>query len=347
MPTRPPEAPTWRLPATPGNIHWGYFDQSLPPALTVPSGAILAVETITHHAGDAPDLLMDPTIATLFEQVTDRGPGPHILTGPVAVEGAEPGDVLEVRILSLEPRVDYGSNLAAHWGHLYGDFAKERVTIWAIDRPSMTARPEFAFDWLTTPLADAPGTIVRPGSLPREPVLADVTVPLRPHLGTMGVAPAAPGRHSSIPPGLHGGNIDNWRAGAGTTMYYPVARPGALVSFGDPHLSQGDGEISGTALEASLDVVVQLRVRRDLPIDVPVLETPTHWYVHGFGDDLDEAMADAARNQLRFLGAMWGLSADDAYSLMSVGGDFTVTQVVDQRQGIHAGVAKSVLAGRR
>ncbi len=337
----------WRLAATPGNVHWGYFDQSLPPALTLPSGAVVSVETVTHHAGDAPDLLMDEGILALFNQVTDRGPGPHILTGPIAVEGAAAGDVLEVRILSLEPRVDFGSNLAAHWGHLYGDFAKERVTIWAIDRLTMIARAEFAFDWKTTPLADAPGTIVEPGSLPREPALADVTVPLRPHLGTMGVAPAAPGRHSSVPPGLHGGNIDNWRAGPGTSMYYPVTRPGALLSLGDPHLSEGDGEISGTALEASLDVVLQVRVRRDLPIDVPVLETPTHWYVHWFGDDLDEAMTDAARSQLRFLHNVWGLTADDAYAVMSVGGDFTVTQVVDQRQGVHAGIAKAVMAGRR
>ncbi|HLI56998.1 MAG TPA: acetamidase/formamidase family protein, partial [Actinomycetota bacterium] len=216
-----PRSAAWHLGARAGSVHWGYFDQSLPPALTVASGAIVSVETVTHHAGDAPDLLMDPGIAALFEQVTDRGPGPHILTGPIAVEGAAPGDVLEVRILSIEPRLDYGSNLAAHWGHLYRDFGKERVTIWAIDRPSMTARAEFAFDWKTTPLANAPGTIVVPGSVPREPSLADVVVPLRPHLGTMGVAPATPGRHSSIPPGLHGGNIDNWRIGAGAVMYYP------------------------------------------------------------------------------------------------------------------------------
>ena len=333
----------WHLPATAGTVHWGYFDQTLAPALVVPPGAIVSVETVTHHAGDAPDLLMDAGIAALFDEVTDRGPGPHILTGPIAVEGAAPGDVLEVRILSLEPRCGYGSNFAAHWGHLYSDFAKERVTIWAIDRPSMTARAEFAFDWKTTPLANSPGTIVPPGSLAREPAMAGVTVPLRPHLGTMGVAPAAPGRHSSVPPGLHGGNIDNWRAGPGTSMYYPVTRPGALLSMGDPHCAQGDGEISGTALEASLHAIVQLRVRRDLPIAVPVLETPTHWYVHGFGDDLDEAMTDAARSQLRFLTAMWGLTADDAYSLMSVGGDFTITQVVDRRQGVHAGIAKAVM----
>jgi acetamidase/formamidase len=339
--------PFYRLDATPLTVHWGYFDHDLDPVLTVPSGSVVSVQAITHHAGDAPDLLMDHSITELFEQVKDRGPGPHILTGPIALEGARPGDVLEVRVLSLEPRFYFGSNLAAHWGHLYKDFAKERVTIWSIDPLKMTARAEFGFDWATTPLANNPGTIVNPDSVAREPNHMSVEVPLRPHLGTMGVAPALAGRHSSVPPGAHGGNIDNWRAGAGTTMYYPVARAGALLSLGDPHLSQGDGEISGTALEASLNAIVQLYVRRDLKFDAPVLETPTHWYVHGFGDTLDEAMTDASRAMLRFLFSQWGIGADDAYSLLSVGGDFTVTQVVDTRQGVHAGIAKSMIKESR
>jgi acetamidase/formamidase len=334
------------LPATPETVHWGYFDQSLAPVLTVPPGAIISLEAVTHHAGDAPDLLMDERIERLYTEVDDRGPGPHILTGPVAVEGALPGDILQVSILSLAPRLGYGSNLAAHWGHLYPDFGKERVTIWSIDPDLGSASAEFAFDWKTTPLANQPGTIVPPGSLVREPALAGVATDLRPHLGTMGVAPSEPGRHSSVPPGLHGGNIDNWRAGPGTVMYFPVAVPGALLSMGDPHMSQGDGEISGTALEASLDVIIQVGVRQDLPVEVPMLETPTHWYTHGFGDDLDEAMTAAARSMLRFLRDRWELSADDAYSLLSVGGDFTITQVVDQRQGVHAGVAKSIFRGR-
>jgi acetamidase/formamidase len=339
-----------RLDATPHSVHWGYFDRDEPPALTVAGGDTVRVETVTHHAGDAPDLLMDDGIERLFAGIGPdrRGPGPHILTGPIAVEGAQPGDVLEVRILDLTPRagIDHGSNLAAHWGYLYDDFGKERVTIWSIDRATLQGRPEFAFDWKTTPLADAPGVIVTPGSLPRDPVLADIAVPLRPHLGTMGVAPAERGRHNSVPPGLHGGNVDNWRAGPGTTMYYPVQVAGALLSMGDPHLGQGDGEVSGTALEASLDAVLQLGVRRDLPIDVPTLETPSHWYVHGFGGDLDEAMTGATRSLLTFLQRMWGVTADDAYSLMSVGCDFTVTQVVDGRKGVHAGVAKAAVDTR-
>jgi len=336
------------LPAVPGAVHWGYFDNALEPAVTVDSGDMVALEALTHHAGDAPDLLMDEGISRVFEEVTDRGPGPHVLTGPIAVRGAAPGDVLEVRILDLVPRpgIEHGSNLAAHWGHLYTDFGKERVTIWAIDPPSLRGRPVFAFDWRTTPLADRPGTIVAPGSVPREPVVAEVTTVLRPHLGTMGVAPAEPGRHNSVPPGDHGGNIDNWRAGPATTMYYPVTVPGALLSAGDPHLGQGDGEVSGTALEASLDALLQLRVRRDLPIDVPTLETPTHWYVHGFGDTLDEAMDAAARRLLGFIRRMWSVSADDAYSLMSVAADFGVTQVVDGRKGVHVRIARGMFPPR-
>ena len=332
--------------ATPDTVHWGYFDRDEPPVLTVTSGDLVRIETLTHHAGDAPDLLMDAGIQRVFDRVTDRGPGPHILTGPIAVNGARPGDVLEVRILEAEPRLAYGSNLAAHWGHLYRRFGKERVTVYALDTAAGVARAAFAYDWTATSLADAPGTIVVPDDERREPALLGVAVPMRPHFGTMGVAPSAPGRHSSVPPGAHGGNIDNWRIGAGGTMYYPVQVDGALLSVGDPHVSQGDGEVSGTALEASLTGLLVLRVRTDLDITCPVLETAHSWSVHGFGDSLDEAMAAAAVHLLDLLQRLFGMSADDAYSLMSVGCDFTVTQVVDGRQGVHATVDKRLFAGR-
>lgn len=325
------------------NVHWGFFDRGLSPALTVPSGGLVRVETITHHAGDAPDLLMDQKVRRLFDEVQDRGPGPHILLGPIAVEGAAPGDVLAVRIVSLKPMFDYGSNLAANWGFLYRDFGKERVTIWSLDLAANRARAEYAFDWKATPVVDRPGTIVPPESTSREQVLEGLEVPLRPHLGTMGVARAQPGRHSSVPPGDFGGNIDNWRTAAGTTMYYPVQVPGALLSLGDPHVAQGDGELSGTALEASLEVVLEIEVLSDKVFEVPILETPTHWYVHGFGDRLDDAMDVTSRRVLRFLTRGWGMSRDDAYSLMSVAVDFGVTQVVDQRLGVHGAVAKSLV----
>lgn len=332
------------LPATPGTVHWGYFDRSLAPALTVASGDIVRVEALTHHAGDAPDLLMDEGIERVFEEVEDRGPGPHLLTGPIAVAGAQPGDVLQVEILRAHPRLPYGSNLAGHWGHLYEDFGKERVTIFELDADAMLGRARFAFDWSTTPLVDSPGTIVVPGSVKREPALEGVTVPLRPHFGTMGVAPAAPGRHSSVPPGDHGGNIDNWRIGAGGRMFYPVQVAGALLSVGDPHVSQGDGEVSGTALEASLDGLLRLTLRRDLQISVPVLETACELLVHGFGDNLDEAMRAASLRTLDLLGTRFGLSRDDAYAFMSVAVDFTVTQVVDTRQGVHGRIDKRCFA---
>jgi acetamidase/formamidase len=330
------------LPARPDTVHWGYFDPGLEPVLTVASGDLVRVEAITHHAGDAPDLMFDEAIEAIFAVVQERGPGPHLLTGPIAVEGASPGDVLEVRILAAEPRLPYGSNLAAHWGQLYGDFGRERVTVYGLDEHARLGRALFAYDWTATPLAVAPGTIVAPDPAAREPALAGVQVPLRPHFGTMGVAPATPGRTSSIPPGDHGGNIDNWRIGAGGTMHYPVQVPGALLSVGDPHVSQGDGEVSGTALESSLTGLLQIRVRRDLPYRVPVLEDATHLLVHGFGDDLDEAMLAASRRTLTLLGERYGLSREDAYSLLSVACDFTVTQVVDGRQGVHASVAKAM-----
>ncbi|MGH9093483.1 MAG: acetamidase/formamidase family protein [Acidimicrobiales bacterium] len=335
------------LDANPASVHWGYFDRALAPVLTVASGDTVAVRTVTHHSGDAPELMMDDAVRALFHGVppAERGPGPHVLTGPIAVDGALPGDVLEVRIRSLEPRFGHGSNLAANWGHLYPDFGKERVTIWSVDPASGTARAELAYDWKTTPIVDAPGTVVPPGSVPREAVAREMVVPLRPHLGTVGLAPAAPGRHSSVPPGDHGGNIDNWRAGPGTSYFLPVQVPGALLSMGDPHMAQGDAELSGTALEASLDAVVELHLRPDVAWTVPVLETPTHWHVHGFGDTLDDAMRATARRVLRFLEQTWELGADDAYSLASVGVDFAVTQVVDRRIGVHGMVAKDLVGG--
>ncbi len=328
------------LPAAPSTVHWGFFDPRLAPTLTVASGDLVSIETLTHHAGDAPDLLMDPHIAEVFAAVTDRGPGPHLLTGPIAVDGARPGDVLQVDILDATPRLPFGSNLAAHWGHLYDELPIERVTVYEFDMDAMLGRALFGYDWTATPLADVPGTIVVPDPSARTPALPGVVVPLRPHFGTMGVAPAAPERVSSVPPGDHGGNVDNWRIGAGGRMYYPVQVPGALLSVGDPHVSQGDGEISGTALESSLNGLLRLTIRRDLPFTVPVLETPTELLVHGFGDTLDAAMKAAALRTLDLLQRHFGQTRADAYSFMSVAVDFTITQVVDQRQGVHARIDK-------
>ncbi|MCU1448538.1 MAG: formamidase, partial [Acidimicrobiales bacterium] len=220
-----------------------------------------------------------------------------------------------------------------------------RVTVSRLDVAAGLAQAAFAYDWTEAPLADAPGTIVPMDEAARHAALRGVFVPMRPHFGTMGLAPPIPGRHSSIPPGDWGGNVDNWRIGAGATMYYPVGVPGALLSIGDPHVSQGDGEVSGTALEASLDGLIQLRVRRDMAVRSPLLETATTWTVHGFGDTLDQAMSAASERMLELLVDRFRLTADDAYSLMSVSCDFGVTQVVDGRQGVHATIEKRLFVG--
>jgi acetamidase/formamidase len=331
------------LPATLKSCHWGYFDAALAPALRVKSGDFVRAEAITHHAGDAPELLMDEAIDALFGGIPedDRNPGVHLMTGPIYIEDAKAGDVLEVRYLQMTPRFKFGSNLAAHWGHLYKEFGEtERVTIYAIDESSQNARALFAYDVKEKYLV--PGRITHEKDCCRQPALKGVRVPVRPHLGTAGVAPDVVGRVSTIPPGRHGGNIDNWRIGAGATMYYPIAVDGALFSLGDPHISQGDGEISGTAIEASLDVVFQVVLRKDFSIPSPLLETPKHWICHGFDEDLNVAMRNASVDMLGLLTEHKGLDRNDAYSLMSVAADFSVTQVVDGRQGVHARIPRDV-----
>jgi len=331
------------LPAVSKNVHWGYFDASLAPALKVQSGDLVQIEAVTHHAGDAPDLLMDKAIRKLFEEIpeSDRNPGVHIMTGPIHIAEARVGDILEVRYLEMKPRLLYGSNLAANWGYLYKEFGeKERVTIYSIDPNSNQAEALFAYDYPGKYLT--PGKITDPGTCACHQALPGFRIPMRPHLGTAGVAPDVKGRVSTIPPGNHGGNIDNWRIGAGAIMYYPVAVDGALFSIGDPHISQGDGELSGTAIEASLDVLLQIHVRKDFQFASPLLETPKFFIVHGFNEDLNVAMRSASLEMLNFLTNLQNMSRDDAYSLMSVAADFAVTQVVDGRQGVHVRIPRSV-----
>lgn len=363
------------LPARPETVHWGYFDAAKAPALTVKSGDIIRAEAVTHHAGDAPDLMMDDAVRAIYETIPheDRNPGVHIMTGPIYIEDARPGDMLEVRYLQMIPRFRYGANAAAHWGQLYREFDKERITIYELDNASNTAHALYAFDYpgkLTIP-----GKVVDQRECCRQPALAGVRVPVRPHLGTAGVAPDAPGRVSTVEPGLHGGNIDNWRIGAGATMYYPVAVPGALFSIGDPHASQGDSELCGTAIECSLTGDFQLILHKSGEIDpgapfcdltYPLVETAHEWILHGFSSPnhltefgqkaqshiymkstLDEAMRDAFRKARRFLMSVKGLSEDEAVTLISVAIDFGITQVVNGNWGVHAIIRKSLFTGAR
>jgi acetamidase/formamidase len=411
------------LPATPETVHWGFFSRSLKPVLSVASGDFVTIETLTHHAYDdhARMIQGDIDAESVFRWTKDekavdrRGAGPldasihgrgagegfgvHICTGPIFVRHAEPGDVLEVRILDVRPRPcgnpafsgrAFGSNAAAWWGFHYNDLLtepkpREVITIYELDASGEDrwARAVYNYRWVpqTDPLGVAHRIIDYPGvpvdhALVEEnhQVLKGIRIPVRPHFGVMAVAPKEAEFVDTVPPGYFGGNIDNWRIGKGAVMYYPVAVLGALFSVGDPHASQGDSELCGTAIECSLTGTFQLVLHKrqtlaDTPLaglDYPLLETADAWVVHGFsfanylaelGDQaqseifgkssLDGAMRDAFRKMRRFLMTAKGLSEDEAISLMSVGVDFGVTQVVDANWGIHAILKKSIFVGQR
>jgi acetamidase/formamidase len=348
-----------RLNATPDTCFWGYLDASEAPVLQVESGDTITIEAVTHHSGDAPDLLMDEGVKAIWDGIAPetRTPGVHIMTGPIEVAGAKPGDTLRVDLLSMTPRMPYGSNCAANWGLFHSKFQKERITIYELVDPDpaggfpTTARPMFGFDFTAMELYDLPGVISEPDPSQRQPFGRAVEVPVRPHLGVMGVAPEG-GRVSSIPPGVFGGNVDNWRFGPGASVHYPVFHEGAGFYVGDPHFAQGDGEICGTAIEASLDVTLRLSVVDDVKAEAPLLRTDTQWITHGFGDGVDglgNAMAMAAEQMLKMMVDRGGFTMDEAYSLASVAIDLGITQVVDGIVGCHAAVDHSILdvsAGR-
>ncbi|MDY7102235.1 MAG: acetamidase/formamidase family protein [Actinomycetota bacterium] len=341
-----------KLAASPDTCFWGYYDASQPTVLSVESGDVVEIEAVTHHSGDAPDLLMDDGIRAIWDGIpeADRAPGVHIMTGPIEVVGAQPGDTLLVEILEMAPRLKYGSNCAANWGLLYDTFGKERITIYELadavvgeaDGFGPVARPMFGFDFTARQLYDVPGVVTEPDDDARQPFGRPVAIPVRPHFGVIGVAPETTERVNSIPPGVFGGNVDNWRFGPGASIYYPVFHEGARFFVGDPHFAQGDGEICGTAIEASLNARVRLSVVRDVKVAAPLLDTGSHLFTHGFGEDLDVAMRMAAEQMLALLQERYGLTADEAYSVASVGIDLGVTQVVDGTLGCHASVAKAL-----
>ncbi|MEQ9010708.1 acetamidase/formamidase family protein [Algiphilus sp.] len=406
--------------ASASTVHWGYFSKNQEPVLEVRSGDFVTLEALTHHAGDDFDRMIkgDPGAESVYQwnpdgkNVERRGAGPmdasihgrgagegfgvHIMTGPVRVCGAEPGDVLEVRILDVHLRPSgnpafegrtYGSNVAANWGFHYNDLIapkekREVVTIFELDSSggSVWAKPLYSYRWtpqtdpfgVTHETIDYPGVVVNPETVTKRPVLEGVQVRARPHFGTMGVAPREADLVDTVPPAYFGGNIDNWRIGKGATMYYPVAVEGALFSVGDPHAAQGDSELSGTAIETSLTGTFQLvlhkqselKTTRLADLHYPLLETEDAWIVHGFSypnylaeleepqqsiyqnSSIDRAMRDAFRKMRHFLMTAEGLTEDEAISLMSVGADFGITQVVDGNWGVHGTIKKEVFMPR-
>ena len=326
----------YTLPVSPSTVHWGYFSKVVKPAATLKSGDRATIETLTHHANDDYERMIkdDPGAEAIFHWTREektmnrRGAGPivgfkrgagegigvHLLTGPVAIEDAEPGDVLEVRILDIRPRPScsacyagrcFGSNASANWGFHYQDLIEEPkprevITIYELDtsgEPFAKAVHNYVWTPQTDPdgivhaTIDYPGVRVDPQLVARrENILANVRVPARLHFGTMELAPSEADYVSSVPPSYTGGNIDDWRIGKGARMYYPVAVAGAFFSVGDPHAAQGDSEISGTAIETSLtgDFEFVLHKKADLGgtilegLNHPMLETDQQWSVYGF-----------------------------------------------------------------
>jgi acetamidase/formamidase/AraC-like DNA-binding protein len=409
------------LAITAERVHWGFFSRSLRPQAEIRSGDTITIETLTQHASDDAERMIagdaaaeaifrwtrecktvdrrgaGPMDASVFGRGAGEGFGVHICTGPVAVRDAQPGDVLEVRILDIAPRPSqgaehagriFGSSVAAWWGYHYDEFLAERkprevVTIYEIfdDATGPYARGLYSYRWepqtdpfgVTHRTYDYPGVPVPPRSVKRRhDVLDGIRIPLRPHFGVIALAPREADFVDSVPPSYFGGNLDNWRLGKGSTIYLPVSVPGALLSVGDPHAAQGDGEISGTAIECSMTGTFQVILHKKghlagqpfADLTYPLIETETEWVLTGFShpnylaefgtqgqsevyakSSLDLAMKDAFRKMRRFLMNIKGLSEDEAIALMSAAIDFGVTQVVDGNWGVHAVLRKSVFDG--
>jgi acetamidase/formamidase len=342
---------TKRLDAT-GNYHIlgcndttsteGYWDNSTKPVLTMNSGEVVEIETNTHLKGKmipgveiedwmayykeviakAPDTSFYPDEKTGV-QAAKKGPGHHTLTGPIFINGAEPGDMLQIEILDIVPG-NYGFNLNPETsfvklGLLPEDFPKGRLTWYKVDSKKM----QFEF-------------------------LPGIEIPVKPFPGTIGLELPEKGMWSNVPPGKHGGNMDNKELVAGTVLYLPVHIQGAGLKTGDAHLAQGDGEVNLNALEGAFkSMTLRLTVRKDLKglVQEPFASTPTHWIAMGFHTDMLESTKMAVRNAIKFLNKRYGMNELDSYAFCSMAVDLRVTQVVDLAKGIHAMIPKSYFVG--
>jgi acetamidase/formamidase/AraC-like DNA-binding protein len=408
------EAAHYRLAVSSANVHWGYFSRSLRPVLEIRSGDSVEIETLTQHASDAPELMIQgdaaaedvflwtkdrkgvdrrgsgPLDASIFGRGAGEGFGVHICTGPIYIKDAEPGDVVEVRIDDAMPRPSrspgyegrcFGSNVAGWWGYHYGELIeepkpRENVTIYEVFTDSHKGYAEALYAYRWSPQVDPFGVVHRTYDYPGVPVdknkveisadsASGVRIPLRPHFGVIALAPREAYPVDSIPPAYFGGNLDNWRLGKGSAVYLPVSVPGGLLSIGDPHAAQGDGELAGTAIECSMTgrftIVLHKKGGRHSSLTYPLIETQAEWVLTGFShpnylaefgsrgqgevyatSSLDLAMKDAFRKTRRFLMEMRGLNEDQAVAVISAAVDFGVTQVVDGNWGVHAIVRKSL-----
>ena len=337
LPIALPAQSTQTLLATPSTIAWGYYSAQAKPAITVHSGDTVTMQTAS-TCGPPKRLESEgvktadiPTwLGPLYDGVpqADRGPGGHILTGPVAVAEAEPGDVLEVRVVKINIDVPWACNgFGAGRGFLPDDFPYGRTKIIPLDRTRMTA--DFA-----------------PG----------ITIPLHPFFGSMGVAPPeSAGKWNSAPPWMHGGNMDNKELVAGSVIFYPVHAKGGLFEAGDGHAGQGNGEVDITALETSLTGTFQFIVHKGEAAREHLLwpraETTTQYISMGFNADLKQATEMAVRNMIVFLSEgnpdYPHLSRDDAYALISTACDVDISELVDTNDGVHVMCPKALFTGQK
>jgi acetamidase/formamidase len=321
-PSQPATGPrNYTLKATPTTVAWGYYDAAAPPVLRIHSGDTVVFETLLTNspeglekAGLPPDQVQQ-SLRDVFTNVTNKGPGGHILNGPVFVEEAQPGDTLEVRIQKVDLAIPYAYNaFGPTRGFLPEDFPYRKMKIIPLHRERWIAK-------------FAPG----------------IEIPLHPFFGSMGVAPPESfGRIDSAPPGVHAGNMDNKELVAGARLYLPVHARGALFEVGDGHAGQGNGEVDITALETSLVGTLQFIVHKGTNQKYPRAETPTHYISMGFHQELYEATKIAVREMIDFLVTEKHLSRDDAYMLTSVAGDVDITELVDGNKGVHVLLPKTV-----
>ena len=305
------------LPSTPETVAWGYWDAKRAPVLHIASGDTVTLDSLSGEPDDLPShMALLPEHREVLAK-TPRGSGPHLLTGPIHIEGAEPGDVLEVRILDVTLRQDWGWNsIEPLLGTLPDDFPISRRLHIPLDRVKNTA----LLPWGTE-------------------------LPLDPFFGNFGVAPPAHyGRITSIIPREFGGNMDNRSLTKGATVYFPVFNRGALFSAGDGHALQGDGEVCLTAIETSMTGTFEFIVRKDLKVAFPRAETATHYIAMGMNEDLDDAAKQALRHMIAWIVELTGLPAIDAYTLCSIAADLRITQMVDINKGVHCMLPKTALA---
>ena len=312
-------AKTHVLRSNPETIHWGYLDGGLEPVLMVDTGDRVIVESVSGNPEWMPpkstgfEIL--PELKDIHQRVK-RGTGNHILTGPIYVRGAAIGDVLEVKILDIELRQNWGYNLfRAYMGTLPEDFPYYRLVHVALDKNRNMA-------------------VLSSG----------LKVPMRPFFGQLAVAPPKDfGRQNSKEPREFGGNLDCKELIAGSTIYLPVWNEGGLFSTGDGHAAQGDGEVNGTAIETALKGTFEFHVRKDLRWRLPRAETTTHLITFGLNADLDDAARQAVREMIEWITVLTGISNDEAYSLSSFAVDLHVTQTVNNIKGVHAMIDRSII----